>query len=224
METAGCMYLIRQLIRFKWLNSGVEPHLRTSFPTAVKKKTCFNIPKSPPPPPPPRSAATPATQKHTTQPAQATPAPWPLFALSTTGRLKAITVIAVFEAWNKGLLFPTSFHPPSFCCVTCRTWAASAPLDEACVDQEVAGTRHLPAIWSSALYIIVTLLENDRNNAGQGRSKTNKAIQVGFGPEFTGRTAWLVILKLLWLSISSFPRQIRHRNLQTAAPKFSGWG
>ena len=56
-----------------------------------------------------------------------------------------------FEAWNKGLLFPTSFHPPSFCCVTCRTWAASAPLDEACVDQEVAGTMHLPAIWSSAL-------------------------------------------------------------------------
>lgn len=75
--------------------------------------------------------------------------------------------------------------------------------------QQVAGTRHLPAFWSSTTSYIMVILENGRNNAGQGRSKTNKAIQVGPGSKFTGRTVWL-ILKLPGLSISPSAGQICH--------------
>ena len=86
-------------------------------------------------PPPPRSEALPATQKHTTQPAQASPVPWPLFALSAVSDEKIEgQVITLKHETRAYSLFSTSFHPPSFCCLTCRTWAASAPLDEACVD------------------------------------------------------------------------------------------
>lgn len=64
------------------------------------------------PPPPPRSEALPATQKHTTQPAQASPVPWPLFALSAVSDEKIEG--NHFDAWNKGLQPVLHILSPAF--------------------------------------------------------------------------------------------------------------